>query len=106
MKYELVIVPPGGGETDYTATINNATSIPRVGDYIILQDKDGLRAFRVLYVTLGAKGTGTPGQYQEETPAVQAEFVEHPYQSKAHTASIEMYEARGKSAHEYPESGY
>ncbi len=50
MKYDLAIVPPGGGETDYWVTIDNATYIPRVGEYIILRDdaETGVRAFRVL----------------------------------------------------------
>lgn len=108
MEYEIAFVPPGGGETDYTAVVKNATSIPRVGEYIMLREGkgDGLQVFRVLYVTYDAGSTGKPGEYQEESPVVQAEFVQHPYQSKAHAASIEMYEARGKPAHKYPTSGY
>lgn len=107
MKYELACVPPGGGEIDYQITINNATYIPCIGEYILLRDNEGsgLQAFRVLYVTAGAVLI-RQGEYQEEPPVVQAEFVRHPYQSKSHAASIEMYEARGKRAKEYPESGY
>ena len=53
MKYELVIVPPGGGEADYTVTIHDAIYIPRVGEYIsLVGDEAGRRnVFRVLYVT-------------------------------------------------------
>jgi len=107
MKYELAFVPPGGGETDYSVTIENATYVPRVGEYVVLTDKDetGIRAFRVLYVTAGATLTSS-GHYREEAPVVQAEFVTHPYQSDAHRQSIEMYAARGKRADDYPTSGY
>ena len=51
MKYELSFVPPGCVETDYTVTVNKATFIPHIGEYIILRDKEGegLQVFRVLY---------------------------------------------------------
>ena len=107
MKYDLVFVPPGGGEADYQATINNATYIPRVGEYIILRNEAerGIRAFRVLYVTSGAVSL-QEGEYQEEPPVVQAEFIRHSHQSEEHGASIKMYEARGKKVDAYPVSGY
>jgi len=57
-------------------------------------------------VTAQAVRLSQEGQYKEEPPVVQAEFVEHPYQSDDHARSIEMYTARGKKVHSYPESGY
>ncbi len=108
MKYELVIVPPGGGEADYTVTIHDAIYIPRAGEYIsLVGDEAGRRSvFRVLYVTAQAVRLERQGEYKEEAPVVQAEFVRHPYQSDAHARSIEMYTSRGKPIHDYPESGY
>lgn len=107
MKYVLTCVPPGGGEADYEVTIDNATSLPRVGEYVILRDKEetGIRAFRVLFVTSNAVHQHE-GQYQAELPVVQAEFIRHPHQSEAHSRSIDMYEGRGKQIGEYPASGY
>lgn len=108
MEYEIAVVPPGGGEADYTTVVKNATFIPRVGEYIMLREGngEGLQVFRVLYVTYSAVSTGKEGEYQEEPPSVQAEFVWHPYQSKAHAATVERYEAAGVPVHKYPASGY
>jgi hypothetical protein len=107
MKYKLSLVPPGGGEQNYPVTINNATHIPRVGEYITLTDSEesGLRAYRVLYVTSEAL-SAQDGQYREESIVVQAEFVSHQGQSESHARNIEMYAARGNAAKEYPVSGY
>ncbi len=107
MKYELSLVPPGGGEQDYCVTINNAAHIPCVGEYIILRDSEeqGIRAYRVLYVTSGAVHIQN-GEHREESVVVQAEFIPHHNQSESHARSIEMYKARGKVAKEYPVSGY
>jgi hypothetical protein len=107
MKYELSLVPPGGGERDYAVTINNATHIPSVGEYINLIEPEspGVRAYRVLYVTTEALST-QDGEYQEASVVVQAEFVPHHNQSEAHGRNIEMYKARGEVAKEYPVSGY
>jgi beta-galactosidase/beta-glucuronidase len=107
MKYELSLVPPGGGEQNYCVTINNATHIPRVGDYIKLIESEvrGVQAYRVLYVTSEAVFT-QDGQYREDSIVVQAEFIPHHNQSESHARSIEMYKARGKVAEEYPVSGY
>jgi hypothetical protein len=107
MKCELSIVPPGGGWGDYSVTIENATYVPRVGEYVVLTHPNevGLRAFRVLYVTAGAV-YASPGHYREEPPVVQAEFISHAWQSAEHRASVEAYEARGKKADPYPASGY
>ncbi len=102
------LVPLGGGEADYTVTIHNATYIPRVGEYIsLIGDEAGRRSvFCVLYVIAQAVRLSKEGEYKEEAPVVQAEFVRHPYQSNAHARSIEMYASRGKLIHDYPESGY
>ncbi len=108
MKYELAIVPPGGGEADHTLIIHDTTYIPRVGEYIsLVGDEAGRRSvFRVLYVTSQAVRLEQEGHYKEEAPVVQAEFVRHPHQSDAHARSIDMYTSRGKPIHDYPESGY
>ena len=107
MRYILTCIPPGGGEADYEVTIDNATVLPRVGEYIILRAKEetGVRAFRVLFVTSNAVCVGD-GQYQAEPAVVQAEFIRHPHQSEAHGRSVAMYEARGKQIDEDPASGY
>lgn len=107
MRYILTCIPPGGGEADYEVTIDNATVLPRVGEYIILRAKEetGVRAFRILFVTSNAVCVGD-GQYQAEPAVMQAEFIRHPHQSEAHGRSVAMYEARGKQIDEYPASGY
>lgn len=105
MKYELAIVPPGGGECDHTIEVQSER-IPGVGEYITIMSEDGrLEAYRVLYVVNGMKFTGQ-GKVASDIISVQAEYVSHPYQSDEHKRSIEMYANRGKKASTFPESGY
>ncbi|PUB12632.1 hypothetical protein [Paenisporosarcina sp. OV554] len=48
MKVEINVVPPGGGETNYTIPLaENSYFMPRAGEYINIREEDGMSAFYV-----------------------------------------------------------
>jgi hypothetical protein len=111
MKIEMTVVPPNGGEADYSFTVD-MPSVPRAGEHIMLNIKDeGMGVFRVLYIThmLEAKPL-TEGGHSEpvhDSTNVQIEVVDHPMASgRAHlNYYFERPQHRGK-VHKYPASGY
>lgn len=51
MSVEINVVPPGGGETNYTIPIaENSYCMPKVGEYIKFYDGDKVSAFYVINV--------------------------------------------------------
>lgn len=51
MNIELNVVPPGGGETNYTISIaENSYCMPKVGEYINFREGDKVSAFYVINV--------------------------------------------------------
>jgi hypothetical protein len=103
MKFSICIVPPGGGEADFTIAVEGS-AIPRNGEYITVQYENGVGCYKVRYVTYCYEKQGD--KFKDLMPVVEAEFVRHPYQSPEHKRCIEMYESRGHKADSYPESGY
>ena len=109
MRYKLSFVPPGGGEQEYMAVVDDGNRVPQVGEYIILEagHETGAHAFRVIYVTTSLKEReGHGGYYDEDEIWVQAEFVDHPLQAESHRKQIEIFRANGVQVATYPESGY
>jgi hypothetical protein len=112
MDYTIAVVPPGGGETDYSITIRGAPFIPRPGEYVIVvaadtsdEDEGPFSAFKVRYATTYAKAEGD-GAARLDGVTVEAEPIFHPFQTARHRRNVEMYEARGRAVESYPESGY
>ncbi len=115
VRYEIAVVPPGGGETDYSIVVEQADHVPAVGEYLLVTDtrdkskQPELAAFRVLYVVTGAKYV-SDGHAVQDSVVVQAEVISHPYQGPQHEKVVEMYRSRAyqgrKAPEEFPESGY
>jgi hypothetical protein len=114
VRYEIVVVPPGGGEADFTLVVEQADHTPSAGEYLITTDpkEAGVSAFKVRYVTTGLKYV-SEGHTIQEAVGVQAEVISHPHQSATHKRMVEMYTGRpknrpggGKNPEAYPESGY
>jgi hypothetical protein len=114
MQMIFVIVPPGGGEVNYSFDIQMPDA-PRVGEYVmLLVDKEGLGAFRVSYVVhdLRAQPTGSGGH---TTPAyegaiVHIEPVKQPYNIEGSMKQLfDFYNENPRwegKVQEFPESGY
>jgi hypothetical protein len=108
VRYNISLVPPGGGEQEYIAVVEGER-VPQLGEYIILEQRHepGAHAFRVIYITTSLKELeGHGGHYAEDEIWVQAEFVEHPLAAPSHKQTIEEFAARGLKVPTYPESGY
>lgn len=108
MTFDIAFVPPGGGETDYGATVVTASRVPQPGEYIMVADPDQAgywRAFKVLYVTSHYAYT-SDGECKESGITVQAEFVHHAEESESHRKAVNAYAGRGKKPEDYPTSGY
>jgi len=112
VTFDIAFVPPGGGETDYGATVVTASRVPQPGEYIMVADPDQegyWRAFKVLYVTSHYKYTSpSDGECKELGVTVQAEFIHHAEESESHRNAVNVYagRGRGKKPEDYPTSGY
>jgi hypothetical protein len=121
ITFKLSVVPPGGGETEYTLEMS-AEHLPRSGDYIqiVRQPVDLPRpstappppefdtkavAFKVRYSMYSAKET-SGGKVGPAEIWVSVEPVESPYQGEDHRRLIEIYRARGLTVEATPESDY
>ncbi len=116
MKIRLVVVPPGGGEADYSIFID-MPAIPAAGDYIgvIVPGDQGGRSFVVKRtwwtVTSAADDEGYIEAGKEKYGSTDEISVEcypasGPYDSASHKRVVAMYEARGKGKIELDESMY
>jgi hypothetical protein len=113
MDYNVVIVPPGGGEVDFTQKVRGATHIPRIGEYVVISvdggddaDLQGAEAYLVRYAVthLTRKGWNDPSFLYA---TVEVEPVRHGYQSKSHEQMCKRYDGHwGHPTQDYPESGY
>lgn len=113
MKVQLTVVPPGGGEADYSFYATLPT-IPRVGEYIILSiDKEPPGAFRVLYITYYIATEHQPDGAHTDAHTtevnLQIEPIKHPYTTEGGAKRLlDSYSGPRWAAklQEYPESGY
>lgn len=107
MEYELVIVPPGGGEADHSRLVRGASSIPAVGEYVQVLDGDGRgRMYFVNLVRTDVRPTPDDKAWVHCGVVVLAEPVLYSRQSDGHSRLVSIYESRGKRPREYPETGY
>lgn len=107
MDYDLVIVPPGGGEADFWRTVRAASHIPIVGEYIQEVEDDGRgKMYRVNLVRTDLRATPAEDGWTATGIVVLAEPVEFSHQSASHERVVEMYKGRRKPLDEYPETGY
>lgn len=116
MKVRLVVVPPGGGEADYSIFID-MPAVPRAGDYISVmrEGEDGLTSLLVkrTWWTLKDNETRTSFPSGQERYGTTEEIAVECYvakgigfDSEAHKRVVAMYEARGKKAPEFDNSMY
>jgi len=113
MEYNLVIVPPGGGEADFSQKVRGATHVPQTGEYVVIAVEDekdegmnGAEAYLVRYAITNLKRQGWETATNIRT-TVEAEPVRHPYQSKRHGDMCDRYDGHGgHPTKSFPESGY
>lgn len=92
MKFDIGFVPPGGGETDYSAEVESDI-LPNEGDYISL-----LRKYRKGFETEDfivkrkrwILEEISEGKYKANV-SIEAEFAESPNSSENHKKACEIY---------------
>ena len=115
MKVRLVVVPPGGGEADYSIFIE-MPGVPSAGDYVgaTIPGQTGgisLLVKRVWWTVQAADDkpyseAGKESYGTTEEVAVECYVAKGPYDSDEHKRTVAMYEARGKPAPEFDASMY
>lgn len=116
MKVRLVVVPPGGGEADYSI-FAEMPAIPAAGDYVtvVVPGDAGVCSFiakRTWWTILAAEDdrasvvAGTEKYGTTDEICIECYPAAGPYDSEAHKKVVAMYEARGKGRLELDESMY
>lgn len=104
MKVTLCFVPPGGGEQDFMMEVE-LPSVPRVGDYIVIEtepDSSGnhCQGFIVRRNWWRIK------EGQLRRLVVEAEFAKTSWATNDHEAALKMYSDRGHEPQRMDHSGY
>lgn len=88
----FAFVPPGGGETDYSATAQ-LPGAPNVGDYILLQvgNEIGPRSFIVRRLWWHVKTDANADSGSLDQLTVECEFATGPIMSAEHKKVCENY---------------
>lgn len=106
MEVRLIMVPPGGGEADYSLDFV-LSEVPRAGEVITVSrgEKYGLETFLVRSVWWEFNfPEGAAVHYAGNEPKgklikvnIECEFARGPHMSEDHKKACDMYEARGKA---------
>ncbi|MCJ2011083.1 hypothetical protein [Methylobacterium sp. J-076] len=129
MKVTLIVVPPGGGEAEYTLDFE-LPAVPREGEYITVARDDALAdpkpdpqdgsigIYECFYVRRAwwdlrypssapyAKGEGQGPVGSAYMIAVEAETARGPHMTGSHRRSCETYERRGLPVRTFDNSAY
>ena len=108
MKVTFSVVPPGGGEQDYSFDVD-IPALPETGDYFTAFDgKGGAEYFivRRRWFYLNVEEAEQRNDYTHREIVVEIEFAKGSSPSDSHKRSCEMYERRGKVPQELDASTY
>ncbi len=114
MRVNLVIVPPGGGEADYSMDFD-LPAVPRPGDYIGVSrpDSGGVESFIVrrtwwlMNFPLAENSTSSaPAIGKVEKLCVECEFARGIHDSPSHKKACDTFEHRGKPIKEFDSTAY
>lgn len=95
-KFELVVVPPGGGETEFTVEIKTQR-IPQTTEYIQLKEEDGISLFLVTNViSVYEDNDEVPiKDFIEKGISVEVEPVDYEFQSPSQARMVERFKQQG-----------
>jgi hypothetical protein len=108
MKVTFSVVPPGGGEQDFSFDVD-IPALPETGDYITANDGKGGDQYYIVrrrWFYLDVRPIPGGASYAYKTIIVEVEFAKGVCPSKSHIAICEMYENRGKVPKEFDASTY
>jgi hypothetical protein len=94
MKVDFAVVPPGGGEAEYTFQFE-MISPPNVGDYVFKRDyKEGEQPAWAAFVV---RQRWFWLQDRDYSVLIEVEPARYYYESQSHKAICDSYVARGKT---------
>ena len=105
MKVEINVVPPGGGETDYTMIVEMSV-IPANGDYVLLRENGGHRSHIVRRAWWYLESDEHDGNKKLADVVLEVELAESGMDSAAHKEHLSIYRSRGKNVKELETSTY
>ena len=108
MKVFIAVVPPGGGETDYSLEAE-LPAMPQAGDYISVsnQEAGGSEDFIVKRSWwILKRPNDNDGKPTLEQAGVVAEMAYGPFSSESHKKAVKGYENRGKKAETFEATAY
>ncbi|WP_423478944.1 hypothetical protein [Priestia megaterium] len=106
IKFDIVVVPPNGGETEFTAEMKGQR-IPQAGEYVQFREADGVSFFLVRNVVSVYLDDDSPIKVFDETSiSVEVEPVDYELQSSSQARMIERFRRQGLSVKEWVASGF
>lgn len=114
VECRLVIVPPGGGEADYSLDFD-LPAVPRTGEFISVSRDDREYGYECFYVRSVWWEMSYPSSAAIATKdqkgkikmiAIEAETARGPHMTKEHERMCDAYEARGKKPREFDATMY
>ncbi|PLR93204.1 hypothetical protein [Bacillus sp. T33-2] len=105
-KFEIVVVPPGGGEAEFVAEVTGNRA-PQPNEYVQLREEDGVSFFLVRNIITILQDDDSPVKNFKETGiAVEVEPVDYELQSPSQSRMIDRFKSKGLPVKEYVPSGY
>ena len=107
INFQIVVVPPGGGEAEFTFDIKSER-VPQSSEYIRLSEEDGESLFYVRNVTTFYKDNpDVPVKdFIEKAIVVEVEPINFEFQSETQLRMIERFRRQGLQVKEWEPSGY
>jgi len=107
-KATFSVVPPGGGEQDYSFEIE-LPALPETGDYVTVNDGAGGESYFIVrrrWFYLNVVKHEQRWDHSYKGIVIEVEFAKGPSPSDDHKRSCQMYANRGKVPKEYDASTY
>jgi hypothetical protein len=106
MKVAFSVVPPGGGESDYSFNYE-MPAIPSAGDYVFVQDSEVGAGGAVWAAFIVRRRWFWPGaKPEDENILVEVEPARYYLESDKHKATCDSYAKKGKPLQEIQNSCY
>jgi hypothetical protein len=106
IKFEIVVVPPGGGEAEFSAS-TKGNRVPQKGEFVQLKEEDGVSFFLARNVISIFRDDDSPVKdFNELSIVVEVEPIDYEMQSPTQARMIERFRKQGLDVKHWEPSGY